>query len=304
MDFRQLETFVTIAKLKSFSRAADFLFLTQPTISNHIQNLEKELGTILINRSNKQITLTKAGEILFTHAMDILNKKEQTLFSLEQFKGKIEGTLEIASSSIPEQYILPILLNSFHKFYPDVRFNVLHSDSEQVVTSILNGEIDFGIVGAQNDIKHLNYLEIMEDTMLVITPYSDRYKSMDEITIEDLLQENIIMREEGSGTRKIFEQVLNTHNKTINDLNIMAYIESTESIKQCVRKGLGISILSKLAVIDEVKHNLLKSMKIKDVDIQRSFYFVFHKYRSLSPLAEAFKNFVLENKDLFQKNNL
>ncbi|MBB6215638.1 DNA-binding transcriptional LysR family regulator [Anaerosolibacter carboniphilus] len=304
MDFKQLETFVTIAKLKSFSKAADFLFLTQPTISNHMQNLEKELGTILINRSNKRITLTNAGEILFTHAMDILNKKEQTLFSLEQFKGKIEGTLEIASSSIPEQYILPILLNSFHKFYPDVRFNVLHSDSEQVVTSILNGEIDFGIVGAKNDIKHLNYLEIMEDTMLVIMPFMDHYKSMDEITIDDLFREKIILREEGSGTRKIFEQVLMQHNKTIDDLNIIAYIESTESIKQCIRRGLGISILSELAVIDEVKSNLLKAVKIKDIEIKRNFYFVFHKYRALSPLAEAFKNFVLENKNLFQIENI
>jgi DNA-binding transcriptional LysR family regulator len=304
MDFRQLETFVTIAKLKSFSKAADFLFLTQPTISNHIQNLEKELGTILINRSNKRITLTNAGDILFAHAMDILNKKEQTLFSLEQFKGKIEGTLEIASSSIPEQYILPILLNSFHKFYPDVRFNVLHSDTKQVVTSILNGEIDFGIVGAKDDIKHLNYLEIMEDTMLVIMPFSGHYQTMDEITIGDLLSEKIILREEGSGTRKIFEQVLTAHNKSIDDLSIIAYIESTESIKQCVRRGLGISILSKLAVVDEVKHNLLKAIKIKDVEIKRNFYFVFHKYRSLSPLAETFKNFVLENKNLFHRESL
>lgn len=300
MDFRQLETFVAIAKLKSFSKAADHLFLTQPTISNHIQNLEKELGTILINRSNKKVTLTKAGEILFAHAMDILNKKEQTLFSLKSFQGKIEGTLEIASSSIPEQYILPSLLNSFHKLYPDVKFHLLHYDSEQVVDSIRNGEIDFGIVGAKNDTKHLNYIEIMQDTLLMIAPYADAYKNINEITIDQLLHEKIILREEGSGTRKIFEEALAARNLSIEDFHIIAYIESIESIKQCVRKGLGVSIISQLAVMDEIKFHLLKAIKIKDLEIKRSFYFVYHKYRALSPLAETFKNFVVKNKDIIK----
>lgn len=124
MDFKQLETFVTIAKLKSFSKAAEHLFLTQPTISNHIQNLEKELKTILINRTNKNISLTQAGELLYKHAIDILNKKESAIFSLNQFKGKIEGILEISASTIPEQYYLPDLLIEFSKKYPEVKYNL------------------------------------------------------------------------------------------------------------------------------------------------------------------------------------
>ncbi len=298
MDFRQLKTFVTIAKLKSFSKAADHLFLTQPTISNHIQNLENDLGTILINRSNRKITLTTAGEILFSYAIDILNKCDQAIFSLEQFQGKIEGTLEIASSSIPGQYILPEFLNSFHKNYPNVNYHLLHYDSRQVVNSIINGEIDFGIVGAIHDTKNLEYIDIMEDRLVFIAPNTDKYMPMKEMSIETLKQEKIILREKGSGTRKIFEDILLSFDLSIDDFNIVSYMESTESIKQCVRKGLGISVISKLAVVDEIKLNLLKSIPMKDLEMKRNFYFVYHKRRALSPLVDTFKNYVLNNKNL------
>ncbi len=295
MDFRQLETFVAIAKFKSFSKAADSLFLTQPTISNHIQNLENQLGTILINRTNKKVTLTKAGEILFDHAMDILNKRELALFNLEQFKGKIEGTLEIATSTTPEQYILPQLLNSFHEIYPDVKYHLIHFDSLQVVDAIVNGEIDFGIVGAKEDKKQLNYINLMGDRLVLIAPYTGPYKDMDSISIDCLQKNKMILREEGSGTRKIFEHALNQQNIPIENFNVIAYIENTETIKQCVRLGLGLSIVSELSIVDEVNFKMLKKIEIEGLDLHRNFFFTYHRHRTLSPLAETFKNYVVEN---------
>lgn len=295
MDFRQLETFVAIAKFKSFSKAADYLFLTQPTISNHIQNLENQLGTILINRTNKKVTLTKAGEILYSHALDILNKRELALFNLEQFKGKIEGTLEIATSTTPEQYILPQFLNSFHRIYPDVKYHLLHFDSLQVVDSIINGEIDFGIVGAREDNKRLNYINLMADRLVVIAPNTAPYRDMNSISIDFLKSSKMILREEGSGTRKIFEQALHQQNISIDGFNVVAYIENTETIKQCVRLGLGLSIVSELSIADEVNFNFLKKIEIEGLDLCRNFYFTYHRYRTLSPLAETFKNYVIEH---------
>ncbi|QEK11930.1 LysR family transcriptional regulator [Crassaminicella thermophila] len=299
MDFRQLETFVTIARLKSFSKAADRLFLTQPTISNHIQNLENELSTILINRSNKKVTLTKAGELLFSHAVEILNKREHALFSLEAFKDKIEGTLEIACSTIPEQYILPPLLSAFNKIYPHVKYNLLHYDSQQVVNDILNGKIDFGFVGAIDDTKKLNYIDILEDHLVFIAPNSDKYNKIEKINIEFLFDERIILREKGSGTRKMFEQILHLHNISLEQLNIVAYIENTEAIKQCVRNGLGITMISELAIRDELRYNMVKKLELENIDTSRKFYFVYHKPRILSPLAETFKHFMLENKNFY-----
>lgn len=298
MDFRQLETFVAISKFKSFSKAADYLYLTQPTISSHLQNLENELNTILVNRSNKNITLTKAGEIFYLHALEIINKREIALFSLDSFKGKIEGTLEIACSTIPEQYILPDLISSFNKSHPDVRFRLFHYDSQQVIDGILNSEIDFGFVGAKNEVRQLNYIDIMEDSLVFIAPCTDYYLSKKYITLEEVIKEKIILREKGSGTRKIFEKLLEDAMMSIDKLNVVACLENTEAIKQCVRKGLGITLISEMAIEDEVRFNLVKKFKLENKEILRNFYFVYHKSKTLSPLAETFKNYMLNNKKI------
>ncbi|AKL94912.1 transcriptional regulator LysR family [Clostridium aceticum] len=293
MDLKQLESFVIIAKLKSFSKAADYLYLTQPTISSHIINLEKELNTTLINRTNKKISLTKAGEVLYEYAVNIINLKENAKFKLEEFKGKITGNIEIACSTIPEQYILPDIICEFSKFYPDVTFNMSHYDSKQVVEGILQGEVDFGVVGAKISHSQLKYLELLTDEIVLVTPFSEPYGSFEtEVNLKDILQENFIFRERGSGTRTLLESTLKKHKINANDLKIIAYIENTEAIKQCIRKGLGISFLSKYAIENEVKHNLLKTFKIKDVNLDRSFYLVCHKYRSPSPLETVFQKFV------------
>lgn len=292
MDFRQLETFVSVVKLKSFSKAAETLYITQPTVSNHISSLEKELNTILVNRTNKNLTLTNAGTLLYKHALDIINKRDNALFSLNQFKGKIEGILEISSSTIPEQYFLPELLISFNRIYPDVQYCLNKFDTNQVIDNILSGKIDFGIVGAKKQSKQLEYIEIMDDTIILAAPVEGVYKNISSISLEKLLDFPIILREEGSGTRNMVERSLGKCNISIEDLNVVAYIENTETIKQCVKKGLGVTFISEKAIVSEVKNNTIKTIVIEDVEFKRKFYFVYHKNRGLSPLAETFKKFV------------
>lgn len=293
MDFRQLESFVAIVKFKSFSKAADSLYLTQPTISSHIINLEKELNALLINRSTKKISLTKAGEIFYNHAINIINLKETAKFKLGEFKGKIIGNIEIASSTIPEQYIIPELISEFNKIYPHVTFSLFHHDSSQVVKGIINGDIDFGIVGAKISHKQLKYVELINDELVVVTPYNETYNKGDTyINLEELLKQNFILREEGSGTRNIIEQVFKNNNFDIKELQTIACIENTESIKQCIRQGLGISILSKRSIENEVNYNLLSYVRVRNINLDRKFYFVYHSQRSPSPLEIEFQKFV------------
>lgn len=296
MDFKQLETFVSVAKLKSFSKAAEKLFITQPTASNHILNLEKQLNTILINRNNKNITLTTAGALLYEYAVDILNKRDNAVFSLNQFKGKIEGILEISSSTIPEQYYLPELLKDFSKIYPAVKYVLKKYDTSQVINKILSGEIDFGIVGAKKDSTQLEYIEILDDNIILAAPNKGKYSKFNSITLKDLLHLPIIMREEGSGTRNVVENSLKENNFSVDDLNVIAYIEDTETIKQCVKKDLGTTFISKQAVAYDIQNNLIKNIDIEGFEFKRKFFFVYHKNRALSPLAETFKKFVLEYK--------
>lgn len=293
MDFRQLETFVAVARFKSFSKAADHLFLTQPTISSHIANLEKELNTILINRSSRKISLTKAGEILFEYATSIVNLKEGAVFKLNEFKGKIVGNIEIASSTIPEQYIIPEIICGFNKRYPDVTFSMLHYDSQEVVEGIIQGDIDFGIVGAKIPHNQLHYEELLSDELSLITPYRPPYNQLgDEVELSNLLEWKLILREKGSGTRQLLENALKNSDLSLNQLQIIAYIENTEAIKQCIRRGLGVSFLSKRAVEDEIEHKSLRAHRVKGLDLTRKFYFVYHKYRNPSPLENAFQQFV------------
>ncbi len=298
MDFKQLETFVTIAKLKSFSKAAEQLYLTQPTISNHIQNLEKELKTVLINRSNKNITLTTAGKILYKYAMEILNKRENALFSLNEFMGKIEGILEISASTIPEQYFLPSLLFEFNRNYPGVQYILKKYDTSQILDKIIGGEIDFGIVGAKKSHNQLIYIEIMDDNIVLAVPNNEYFKDIDSINISDLYNLNLIIREEGSGTRKILEDSLLNHNISLEDLNVFACIENTETIKEFLRNNIGATFISERAIKSEIDMKNIKVININELIINRKFYFVFHKSRSLSPLAQTFKSFVLDALDI------
>ncbi|MBP3930964.1 MAG: LysR family transcriptional regulator, partial [Peptostreptococcaceae bacterium] len=160
MDLKQLEIFVAVAKYQSFSKAAKELFLTQPTISAHIQNLEKELGTILVNRNNKIITLTKPGEILFEHSIYILNNCKRAIYDIKEYEGKIEGAIDIACSSIPETYVLPDFLKSFFNEYPDVKFNISHYDSKYAISEILNERVSFGLVGSIPNNDQVEYIDL------------------------------------------------------------------------------------------------------------------------------------------------
>ena len=296
MDFRQLETFIEVANLKSFSRAAEKLHITQPTVTNHIQNLEKELGTLLINRSGKNISLTEAGSLLYEYAINIINTCEMAKFDLASYKGRIQGHINIYSSSVPRKHILPNIMVSFLKKYPDVTFTISDSDSKNVINSIINGDTDFGIVGAKYPNNNLDYIELMEDRLLIITPNNSQFSKSNYsyLTLKEIINQKILLREEGSGTRSLLEYKLGELNMKIDDFKIIAYVEDTETIKQLVHLGAGISFISEKAVIDDIKLDKYKVFYLDEVDLNRRFYFVYHNKRQLSPLNETFKNFVLD----------
>lgn len=286
-----------VVNLKSFSKAAEKMFLTQPTVTNHIQNLENELGTVLINRSSKKIVITDAGNILYKYALDIINLRNTAKFQLNTYKGKIQGHLDISASSIPKQYVLPHILNKFISHYPDVTFSITHNDSKKVVQRIEKGYTDFGIVGAKYESNSLEYIDLLEDNLIAIAKNCDTYNFPDysEVDMDYALNQNLILREEGSGSRLLFERELAKRNMSLKSLNVVSYIEDNETIKKFVELGLGISFISEIAVKQEIEEKKLKPFYIKGLNLKRKFYFVYHSSRHLSPLAQRFKEFVKEN---------
>lgn len=301
LDFRQLETFIQVVKLKSFSKAAQKLYLTQPTITSHVQNLENELGTILLNRSGKCITPTGAGDLLYKYALNIVNMRNMAQFDLGVYKGKIQGHLEISISSIPRHYVLPVLLKDFINKYPDVTFSITDYDSKNVIDSIIEGDTDFGIIGAKFDSPHLEYIKLIDDELCVITPNTSDYPwdNYTELELDFLINEKLILREKGSGTRHLIESQLKDNEIDFDDLKIIAYIDDTDAIKRFVELGVGISFTSEKSVKREIEMGLLKPFSIKGLKLKRTFYFVYHKKRQLSPLSKTFKDFVVEYIDRY-----
>lgn len=304
MEFRQLETFVEVAKLKSFSKAADKLYITQPTVSNHIQNLERELGTLLINRMGKKISLTEAGNLLYKYALNITNSFEMARFELEAFQGKIQGHLDIMSSSVPRKYLLPSLIKSFLDLFPDVTFNISNSDTKEVIQNILDGETDFGLVGAKIDSPNLKYVNIMEDNLVLVAPKNCTIDLIDESTIslDSIMNKKFILREEGSGTRDLIFKALKASNIHKSNLNIVALVKDSETIKELIYQGVGFSFLSLKDVSDDIKLGKYKVYNVRELDLKRNFYFVYHKNRQLSPLGNAFKNHAIESTKALNSN--
>lgn len=294
MDIRQIKTFVEVAKLKSFSKAADSLFLTQPTVSNHIQALEKEFDTILINRLSKGLTLTRAGQILYSTSIEILNTYESAKFQLDIYKGKMEGHLEISASSVPRKHLLPGLLDNFLKRFPDVTFSINDLDSKQVIQGILDGEIDFGFVGAKYETRNLEYISVMKDELILIVPNSllKKYVDNDIVPLKDILNLPFILREEGSGTRESLRLALEEQKLSLDSIRTVAWIQDSEAIKRMVELGTGCSFISIKDVEfgDESIGRPYKILRVKGLNLKRMFYLVCHKTRQLSPLGESFKS--------------
>lgn len=293
MDIRQLKTFIEVARVKSFSKAAESLYLTQPTVSNHIQSLEKEFDTVLINRLSKGLTLTNAGQLLYQNALDMINTYEMARYQLDSYKGKIEGHLEISASSVPRKHLLPSLIHSFLEKYPDVSFSISDKDSRKVIEEILLGDTDFGFVGALYDTRNLTYIPVMEDNLVLISPEElfPEYDNYMSVPLSMILDHPFIFREEGSGTRESVRLSMENKGFNLERLKTVAWIEDVEAIKRMVALGVGLSFISEKDVDygDEIEGRRYKVLRVKELDLTRKFYLVHHKSRQLSPIGESFK---------------
>ncbi len=296
MDFRQIEAFAQVVKLKSFSRAADAVFLTQPTISAHISSLENELGIKLIDRSTKDVIPTKAGKLFYDYAVNLINIRDNAIFKLNEYSEKMSGKVEICSSTVPCQYIMPGLIKGFIKKYPNVTFSLDQMDTRKVTESILQKESELGFVGSMTENDKLVYHHFMEDRLVLITPNNEKFtkKKSDTLELKDITDEKFILREAGSGTRQEFEKALKKAGFNPKSLKIAALMNSTEAVKQAVSLGIGVSVVSAISVEDYVKFGLIKAYNLEGVSLDRAFYLVHHKNVPLSPLSIAFLNYSLE----------
>lgn len=291
MDIHQLRVFISVFKNKSFSKAAKELFLTQPTISEHIKTLEEELNCKLFDRFGKSIIPTKEAEILFEHAYGVVEKVENLKDVLQRVKSNPSGNLHIAASSIPGTYILPRIISSFKKTYPEISIRIDISDSKTAIESMLSGEILMAVVGTKLHKSKIDYVPFMNDELVIASP--DFIKES-FIEPEEILKYPFIMREEGSGTKKEMEKWLHEMGIDIEKLNVVCTLSSTDSVKEAIKNNLGISILSIHSIKDELECGKLKIARIKNYTMSRTFYIATHTQRTLPYIYNLFYKFLKE----------
>jgi DNA-binding transcriptional LysR family regulator len=287
LDIHQLEIFAKVSELRSFSKAAKEMYLTQPTISQHIHALEEYLGTKILDRLGKEVVPTKAGEILYRYAKQITSVRAEAQQALDHFLGKKSGHLTLGASTIPGEYIVPSLLGEFKKHYPAISITLRIGDTEEIVNELLARKIEFGIIGAKIVNPRLQYTPFVEDELIVVVPQGHRWWNRRSIDIDELTDEPFIMREEGSGTRISMEKRLQHHGITADNLNIIAEVGSTTAVKQAIKAKLGISLISARAVEEEIKSKQFKKVPIKRVHFIRTFFIIRDKKQTISPPCKA-----------------
>jgi DNA-binding transcriptional LysR family regulator len=300
MDIHQLRVFASVFKNRSFSKASEELHLTQPTISNHIKALENEFDCKLFDRLGRSIIPTKEADVLYGHSMEIIEKANVLKEAIGEVRKDLTGKLTIGASTIPGVYLLPLILTGFQKKYPSVSLHIRISDSGGIVDSIASHEMLVGVVGARLGNELINYIPLIEDELIAVSLPSlikNRH-----LALKELVELPMVLREEGSGTRRETEKFLESKRVTTEDLRIAGVFGSTDAVKQAVKAGLGVTILSRFAVADELEYKILEEIKLTDIQMKRKFYVVTHKKRTLPHLYETFlKHLLDETENLLQK---
>jgi len=288
MDFKQLEAFISVAKLRSFSKAANAIYLSQPTISSHISSLEKELRLQLFDRTSKEVNLTPAGESFLQYANDIINTRNHAITELSNFNNNISGKLNISASTTPCNAILPSLINKFNELYSNVKFNVKEQGSVGIIKDILDLNCEIGLVGTSIDNEKIKSYKIMEDELVIVS--NPQLNLPDKLSIEELLKQNFIIREKDSATRHTLEASLSDSNIDLNKLKVLCEVNNVDAQLKFVKLGMGISIMSKTLCEEYFKNGSLKLSTIDDISLNRDIYLIISAKRTLTPIATAFFN--------------
>ncbi|MFE3867809.1 LysR family transcriptional regulator [Flavobacterium sp. LS2P90] len=273
MDFR-LKVFFTVANRLSFTKAATELFITQPAISKHIQELEEQYKIKLFDRNGSKILLTKAGELLLKHTKNIFEIYREIDFDLSALINQQQGTLRLGASTTISQYIIPPLLARFHQKLQDIKVTLLNGNTEQIESALLNKEIEIGIVEGQSKNQSIKYTKFLKDELVLVCNSKNPLVSKEEITKEDLKNMRFLMREQGSGTLEVIEYALRPFEIKLSQLTIEMQLGSTESIKSYLMNSDCVAFISIHAINNELKNNELTIIDVKNLMIERFFYII------------------------------
>lgn len=294
MDLRLVEIFCAVYEERSFSRAADRLRLSQPTISGHVKALEDYFGAALFDRLGRSIEPTRAGVLLYQYGRRIAAASREAQQEMDRLLHRHEGQLRLGASTLPGEYLLPPLFGQFRETRPGIRVTLTVSDTREIVDRVTRGELELGVVGAMVVASDLEFSPFASDEIILVTPATPAWEDVsDSISLVDLKERPLVMREHGSGTRMALEDNLRQHGLSVASFDVVVELGSTAALKHAVQAGVGGAFLSSLAVRAEVEAGWMRRVRVPEIEpLPRSFFRVLHRRRTRSPLAEAFLEFL------------
>ncbi|MTW84515.1 LysR family transcriptional regulator [Virgibacillus dakarensis] len=296
---QHLQVFVTVAEKKNFSRAAEELHMTQPSVSQYIRTFEENIGTRLLERTNKYVRLNKAGEIVYHHAKEILGLYTNMQHLVDDLVNKAKGPLSIGASYTFGEYLLPRIIANLLETYPDIHPTVTIGNTTEIADLVATHQLDVGIVEGHFKDQQLRVEEFAEDYMVVVASPNHILAKKRGVEILDLEKVTWIVREKGSGTREATEKVF--HRFKLSPAKLMNF-GSTQPIKEAVEAGLGISLLSRWAIQKELRNGDLNIINIKGLPFSRKFSIV-TKSPFQTKALEVFLGLLRNNKMLTTFHN-
>jgi len=292
-----MEILCKVIESESFSSAAKAMKLSQPTISERIKMLESELGTPLLERLGRTVQPTRAGKILHKFAKKMLDARKDGKAAIEAYLGVISGQLDIGASTIPGGYLLPHLLGKFKLLHSETSIIINIQDTRKVIDGVLGGSIELGFTGAKISEGQLIYRFFAEDELVLAVPIGHTLAKKKKIEARELKGVKMIVREEGSGTRLVAEERLHDIGFDMNADQVAAVLGNSQGIRTALKAGVGVSITSRLSVEEDFSAGVLCPVEIEGFSCTREFYSIVHKARTLTPLGEAFLDFIHQERE-------
>jgi len=285
-SIKQIRTFITVSDYKSFTHAAEAMFMTQPAVSSQIKSLEETLGIPLIERNDKRVQLTEAGKLFYREAKEILAVYDRVVESMDEFKGLKKGRLALGASTIPGEYLMPRYIGAFRRLYPGITISLTVADTGKVMELLYERKIDLGVVGAKTESHNVTFIPFLQDELLLLAGVDCSVP--EEISSEDLLTYDMIFREAGSGTRSAVRDCLAGKGIKETDLKVVMELGSTQAVITGVAGNLGLGFVSKWAAEAALKAGVVKQVHIRDLDLKRNIYIVFPQHAVATKAREAF----------------
>ncbi|MDN5347307.1 MAG: hypothetical protein PWP65_871 [Clostridia bacterium] len=284
----QLLVFKAVVEKKSFSQAARLLHISQPAISVHIQSLEDRFGIRLLDRTNRKVSLTEAGKVLYNYAVQLSKLYEQAEKAMAELNGMVKGHLLLGGTLTIGEYVLPQAIGYYKSLYPEVELTLEIANTERIVRRVVQHTLDLGLIEGPASHPDIILEDFFQDELVVVVPPNHPWAGRESVSVNELTGQPFIVREIGSGTRTVMEENLRSLGVDPANLKIVMELGSTQAVKEAVKAGLGISIISRLAVKIESRYNLLQEVYIKEKPFRRTFQVAYNRHKFRTHAAETF----------------